>query len=96
MVVTRGHIEARKSDSELRALFGPGSLACGAVCFGHADTCWSAVAAGPSEVLTVAVEDVFERLEDHLDGMRALMATLSLERERLCEELASQTGELVL
>jgi hypothetical protein len=95
-VVTRGRIEARRAEPDVSGVFVAGSIVGGALCLGDPEAAWSARALVASQVLSFSVEDLLDHLEGHMDGVRAMMAALALERDRLCEELASRLGELVL
>jgi CRP-like cAMP-binding protein len=96
-VVTRGRVEAvRGTEPTVTAVFATGSLVGGALCLGDSEAAWSARALERGQVLSFSVEDLFDHLEEHQDGVRAMMAAFALERERLCEELAARLGELVL
>jgi CRP-like cAMP-binding protein len=95
-VVTRGRIEARRADPTVDAVFVAGSVVGGSVCLGDPEAAWSARALECSQVLSFSVEDLLDHLEEHIDGLRAMMAAFALERDRLCDELALRLGELVL
>jgi CRP-like cAMP-binding protein len=95
-VVARGRVEAFRAAPEVRASFGPGTLVGGAVCLGDEEAAWTAAALDHSEVLSFTAADLFDHVEEHHDGLRALMGALACERERLCDELAARHGELVL
>lgn len=95
-IVTRGHVEATREDPEIRAVFGVGRIVGGAVCLGDALGAWSARAVDAAQVMSFSNEDLFDHLEEHSEGVRAMMAAAALERERLCEILAEKLGELVL
>lgn len=95
-IVADGAIEVVRADPEVRTTCGPGEAVGGPVCIGDADAAWTARAMEASRLLTIPVETLYDALEDHIDGMRALMTTLALEQERLCELLAERRGELVL
>jgi CRP-like cAMP-binding protein len=95
-LVARGRVEATRAEPAVAAAFGPGSIVGGAVCLGDPDGAWAARALERSQVLSFSAEDLFDHLEEHQSGIRAMMAATALERERLSEELAAQSGELVL
>ena len=95
-VVTRGHVEARHADPEVRAVFGPGTIVGGAVSLGDMGAEWSARALDRAQVLSFSTGDLFDHIEDHQEALRAAMAAFALERERACDVLASRLGELVL
>jgi len=95
-IVTRGRVEARRAEPVVSGVFVAGSIVGGALCLGDSEAAWSARALGRSQVLSFSVEDLLDHLEEHQDGVRAMMAAFALERERLCEELATRLGELVL
>jgi len=96
VVVARGAVALSRSNPEVAATFGPGEAVGGPICIGDADAAWTARAVGETRVVTIAIETLYDDLEDHIEGMRALMTTLALEQERLCEALAAREGELVL
>jgi CRP-like cAMP-binding protein len=95
-VVTRGQIEVSRLEPAVRGVFGAGSIVGGALCLGDPEAAWGARALEPSQVLSFAIDAVLDHVEEHQAGVRAMMAALALERDRLCEELASRLGELVL
>lgn len=96
VVVARGELEATRTDPDVRGVFGPGTSAGGAACMRDIDSAWTATAASEATVLTIPMEVLCDNLEDHVEGCRAMMTTLALQQERLWEELAARTGELVL
>jgi CRP-like cAMP-binding protein len=95
-VVTRGRIEGKRSDPDVRSLFSAGSMVCGALGLGDAEGAWSARAVEPSQVLSFSVDTWFDHIEEHIEGVRAMMAACALERDRLCDMLGERLGELVL
>jgi CRP-like cAMP-binding protein len=95
-VVTRGRIEARRADPDVCGEFGPGSIVGSAVCLGDPERAWGARALDSAEVLSFSVEDLFDAVEEHQLGVRAMMGTFAGERDRACEVLADRLGELVL
>jgi CRP-like cAMP-binding protein len=95
-VVAEGAVEARLDEPALRATFGPGAIVGGALCLAAPPPGWAARAAEPSRVLSFSTDDLFDLLDGHHESVRELMATFSLEQERVREELAARTGELVL
>jgi CRP-like cAMP-binding protein len=95
-VVTRGRIEAYRVEPEVRAAFGSGSIVGGALCLGDSQAGWSARALERAQVLSFSTEDLFDHVEEHQDGLRAMMGACALERERVCDVLAARLGELVL
>ena len=95
-VVLEGVVDARRSDPEVAAAFGPGSLVVGLVALNDVDDAWSARAATRARVMSFGTDELYDHIEEHVDAMRALMAAVSLERERLFEETAARTGELLL
>jgi CRP-like cAMP-binding protein len=95
-VVTRGRVEAARDEPAARAFFGPGAIVAGAVCLGDAEGAWRASAVDHSQVLSFATEDLFDHIEAHHGGLRAMMGAIAVERDQLCEILAARLGELVL
>jgi len=95
-VVSGGRIEARRGEPTVSAAFGAGSIVGGAVCLSDADAAWSARALERAQVLSFTTESLFDHIEEHRHGARAMMAALALERERACDVLAARRGELFL
>ena len=95
-VITRGEVELTRTSPDVRAIFGPGSAIGGAVCFVDRAAAWTARALGEVNLITVPSDTLLDSLEDHVEAMRAMMKHTALEQERLCEEIASRRGELVL
>jgi CRP-like cAMP-binding protein len=95
-VVTRGRIEARREAPEVRGVFGPGAVVGGAVCMGDPEGAWSARALETTETLSFGLDDLFDAVEEHQRGVRAMMGAFAAERERACDVLAERLGELVL
>jgi CRP-like cAMP-binding protein len=95
-IVTGGRIEARRREPEVSAVFGAGSIVGGALCLGDAEAAWGARAIERAQVMSFATEDLFDHVEEHQLGMRAMMGAFALERERACDVLAGRLGELVL
>lgn len=96
VVVARGELGLSRSAPDIRATFGPGDVVGGPICMGDGEAVWTARAIDEAHVVTIPVETLYDNLEDHIEGMRALMTTLALEQERLCEALAARDGEIVL
>jgi CRP-like cAMP-binding protein len=95
-VVTRGRVRASRRDPDVAGVFGAGSIVGGAVCLGDPDARWSAQALEPAQVISFSVEELFDSVEEHQLGVRAMMGALALERERACDVLAARLGELYL
>jgi CRP-like cAMP-binding protein len=95
-VVSGGRIEARRGEPTVSATFGPGSIVGGAVCLSDAEAAWSARALERAQVLSFTTESLFDHIEEHRNGARAMMGALAVEQERACEVLAARRGELVL
>jgi CRP-like cAMP-binding protein len=95
-VVTRGSIEVSRVEPQVRAIFSAGSIVGGALSLGDAEAVWRARAIEPAEVLWFWTEDLLDHLEENFEATRAIMAALSLERDRICDVLAERLGELVL
>ena len=95
-VVTRGRVQAYRVEPEVRAVFGSGSIVGGALCLGDSEAAWSARAIEGAQVLSFSADDLFDHVEEHQDGLRAMMGACALERERVCDVLAARLGELVL
>jgi CRP-like cAMP-binding protein len=95
-IVLDGLVEARRSEPDVAATFGPGSLVAGLVSLSDVDRAWSAAAVTRAQTMSFRTDDLYDHVEEHLDAMRALMAGVALERERLFEETAARAGELVL
>ena len=95
-VVTRGRIEGHRVEPDVRAVFAAGAIVCGAVCLGDPRSVWSARALDRAQVLSISTMDLFDHVEEHQDGLRAMMGAFALERERVCDVLAARLGELVL
>jgi CRP-like cAMP-binding protein len=95
-VVARGRIEVRRSTPDVSGTFGVGSIVGGALCLGDPEAEWSARAKDHAQVLSFGAEELFDHVEEHQLGLRAMMGAFALERERACDVLAGRIGELVL
>jgi CRP-like cAMP-binding protein len=95
-VVTRGRVEARRVGPDVSAVFAAGSIVGGALCLGDSEGAWSARALDKAQVLSFSTADLFDHVEEHQGGVRAMMGAFALERERICDILAARQGELVL
>lgn len=95
-VVLEGLVEARRSDPDVAATFGPGALVAGLVSLSDVDRAWSARATTRARIMSFATDDLYDHVEEHLDAMRGLMAGVAIERERVFEETAARSGELLL
>lgn len=95
-VVAEGGVEVIRDEPALRAVFTAGSLVGGTLGLAEAQPGWVARAVGPARVLSFLTDDLFDLLEGHHHSVRGLMATIAIEQERVREELAARTGELIL
>jgi CRP-like cAMP-binding protein len=95
-VVSRGRIEASLRKPEVSAVFGPSAIVGGALCLGDTSAAWGARAVDHAQVVSFGTEELFDHVEEHKYGVRAMMAAFALERDRACEVLAERLGELVL
>ncbi|HEY8041911.1 MAG TPA: cyclic nucleotide-binding domain-containing protein [Polyangiaceae bacterium] len=96
LLVLEGEAEASRSAPEIVRRFGPGSLVCGAAAIGEPGLAWEVTAGVRTRVLSLLITDWLDLMEDHFDLLRAALATLTTERERLLDQLAAKTGELTL
>jgi len=82
-VVVSGAVVARRSEPDLEASFGPPHVAGGYAGFGHERWEVQLEASLDGCSLEIRYEDLFDVMEDHFDMVRAVMAHLAAERDRL-------------
>jgi CRP-like cAMP-binding protein len=96
LVVIEGEVEVSRQAPQVNARFGPGQVVGAAICLGDVEAAWSATAVSPTSVLQLAITDWFDAMEEHPSLTRAAMIEMSLERERLLDLRAAESGEIIL
>jgi CRP-like cAMP-binding protein len=95
-VVLEGMVEASRSAPSITRLFGPGTLVCGPASFGDPSVPWGAHAKTRARTLAIHHDGWFDLLEENFDMLRAALRGMALAREKILEQMAAQSGELVL
>lgn len=95
-VVEHGTIELTRSDPEMRAVFGRGSVVGDALALAPHERAYAARTLERSSLLSFSIEELFNQMEEHPEMGRSAMSAIALERERLYDLLAAREGELVL
>lgn len=95
-VIIEGEVEVSRQAPQVNARFGPGQVVGAGICLGDADAAWTATAVAPTSVLVVAHTDWFDAMEEHPALTRAAVTEMSVERERLLDLRAAESGEIIL
>ncbi len=95
-VVLRGEVEASRADPAFKRAFGPGTIVLAAASFGEGSIPWEAHATTALRTLAVPHDDWFDLLEEHFDMLRAALGAMAMQRDRMLEQLAAQSGGLIL
>jgi CRP-like cAMP-binding protein len=90
LVIVEGDVEARRVAPDVTWHGGPGDVVCGTAAFGDAVAAWRADARTQVRALAFRVEDWLDLMEAHFEMVRSTLGALSLDRERLLEELAAR------
>jgi CRP-like cAMP-binding protein len=95
-MIARGSIEIRRRIPTVRALRGPGDLVehYAELCTGERQ--FKAVATADSVLLQIDREELLDRMEEHFDLVRSILAFLAGEREKLNEALVADKRSLLL
>ena len=96
MLIVEGEVLADRLDPTLTVRFGPGSAVAGAASLGDAARAWEARAVTKTRIVSLRLEDWFDEMEEHFDLVRSALGGLALLREGILEDLARESGELVL
>jgi CRP-like cAMP-binding protein len=91
-----GQVVAERSDPDIKVLFGPGSMIGGTASFGEPILGWEARALSKTRVLAMRLEDWYDTMEEHFDLARSALATLALQQEAILDDLAAETGDILL
>jgi CRP-like cAMP-binding protein len=84
-LVVEGQVAASRPSSDVVWTSRPGQIVCGAAAFGGVASAWSARAISHTRTIAFRIEDWFDLMEEHFDLVRAALAGLVLERERLLD-----------
>ena len=95
-IVLSGDVEASRAGPAMTGAFGAGTVLLGAASFGDGSTPWEARAITATRALAVHHDDWFNLLEEHFDMLRSALGAMALQRDRMLEQMAAQTGALVL
>jgi CRP-like cAMP-binding protein len=95
-VVLRGEVEASRADPPFKRPFGPGTIVLAAASFGEGSIPWEAHAKTEVRALAVPHDDWFDLLEEHFDMLRSALGAMAIQRDRMLEQLAAQSGGLIL
>lgn len=88
ILLVEGESQAERVDPRILWRGGPGEIVCGKAAFGDGINPWEATARTPGRALTFLVSDWLDLMEAHFDMVRRTLGALSLDRERLVEQLA--------
>jgi CRP-like cAMP-binding protein len=95
VVVADGLVEAWRDDPSVRGRFGPSDLVAGAAGLGDTTPSWRARALAPTRALSVPIELFLDELEEHFDVVRAAIAAMAAERERLLDAIVLRDPDAV-
>jgi CRP-like cAMP-binding protein len=95
-VVLTGEVASSRADPALKRTFGPGTIVLGAASFGEGSIPWEVHATTAVRTLAVPHDDWFDLLEEHFDMLRSALGTMAKLRDRILEQLAAQSGGLIL
>jgi CRP-like cAMP-binding protein len=95
-MVARGAVEIRRRNPSVRAARGAGDLVehYAALCTGERQ--FTATATADSVLLQIDREELLDRMEEHFDLVRSILAFLAGEREKLNEALVADRRSLLL
>jgi CRP-like cAMP-binding protein len=82
-VLVDGRVEATREDPTVSWRGGPGEIVCGVASLAATRTAWEAHAVTRVRALSFGLEDWFDEMEENFDMVRATMAALATERDRL-------------
>jgi CRP-like cAMP-binding protein len=91
-VVARGSLRAERTSPALDVRFGPGSIVGGVAALGWGEHAFTTVAESPAVLLRLHHEVLFDLLTEHADLLRAVLAELATERDRLLRWKARRPG----
>lgn len=94
-IVADGLVEASREDPRVRGRFGPGDMVAGAAALGEPSLPWRAHAVDATRALAVPIDLLLDELEEHFDVVRAAMAAMVAERERLLDEIVRRDPDTV-
>jgi CRP-like cAMP-binding protein len=78
-----GRVEAGRRAPDACWSGGPGQIVCGTVAFGPTAHAWEARALAPTRALAFELDDWLDVMEENFEMVRATLASLALEHERL-------------
>jgi CRP-like cAMP-binding protein len=82
-VLIDGRVEASRESPRVSWRGGPGQMVCGTVSFAEAGSHWEARAVTRTRALAFGIDDWFDVMEENFEMVRATLAALAVERERL-------------
>jgi hypothetical protein len=85
VVVIDGCVEAHRRHPDVSWVGGAGHMVCGVASLAGTAAEWIAVPVLATRALTFRVADWYDLLEENVEMVRALMAALALEREKLLD-----------
>ena len=95
-VVLSGEVDASRADPAITRTFGPGTVLLGAAAFGDGPLPWEAHARTATRGLAIRHDDWLNLLEEHFDMLRSALGAMAMQRDRMVEQMAAQSGGLVL
>ncbi|MDP9000292.1 MAG: cyclic nucleotide-binding domain-containing protein [Myxococcota bacterium] len=94
--VVEGEAEATRQAPAMVRRFRTRTLVCGAAALDEHASDWRAVAKTTTRALSVRLEEWVDLMEEHFDMVRAALSCLALEREKILEQMALESGGIVL
>jgi len=86
-VIVDGRVDASRDNPRVAWRGGPGQVVCGVVSFAEQGTEWEAHAVTKTRTLAFGIDDWFDVMEENFEMVRATLASLATEHERLSGEL---------
>ena len=86
-VLVDGSVEASRESPHVVWRGGCGQIVCGAASFGEHGADWEARAVARTRALVFGIDDWFDVMEENFEMVRATLAGLAIEHERLVEAL---------
>jgi CRP-like cAMP-binding protein len=94
-LLLHGEVDSERVAPDAKVRFGPGSLVGGVASLGEPILAWQARAVTRVRALSIRIEDWFDRMEEHFDLVRSVLAALARMREAVLDDLAAtQQGDL--
>ena len=87
ILLVEGEAQAERVEPRVLWRGGPGEIVCGKAAFGDGVSPWEATARTRGRALTFLVSDWLDLMETHFDMVRRTLGALSLDHERLLEQL---------